>query len=367
MKKIGIVTFFYAKNYGGVLQAYSLFKYLENSGHPAEFINYVPGGRTGLKSWLGLVRSLVTRTFIDRKKKAADVGTSQDFARIFDKFVHQNLSLSRPVSSLQELKSLAEDYSVIISGSDQIWNTNLVRQDIHYFLLGFARGPRKISYASCIGQPDQLLQQYGQQFELLRQYEHVAVRNSISQELAQQHVEEVTQVCDPVLLIDHTDLEQPYPLGFDKYIVVYALNEHTRDLLDYYTCAVKEKLNLPVVVIHSKYKFSLACGDKVIADATPGQWIRLISKASFIVTDSFHGVLFAIKAQREFIAISGNEWRSHRLIDIANKYHFERRCVQSRGDLEHLSLSLNYRLVNESVAHHVALSKNYLQGALKDD
>jgi len=367
MKKVGIVTFFYAKNYGGVLQAYSLFKYLENSGHPAEFINHVPDGRTGFKRWLGLTRSLLTRTFIDHKKKVAHVGASQDFAQIFEKFVHKHLSLSRPVSSLHGLKGLSKDYSVIISGSDQIWNTNLVRGDIHYFLLGFASGPRKISYASCIGQPDQLLHKYGKQFKHLRQYEHIAVRNSISQKLAQQYIQEVTQVCDPVMLLDHADLEQPYPLGLDKFVVVYALNDHTLDLLDYSTCVVKKKLNLPVVVIHSKYKFNLTCGDKTVTNATPEQWIWLISKANFIVTDSFHGVLFAIKAQREFIAISSKDWRSHRIIDIANKYHFEHRCIQSKGDLEQLTMPLNYKLVDESVAHHVALSKNYLQGALRDD
>lgn len=367
MNKIGIVTFFYAKNYGGVLQAYSLFKYLENCGHASEFINYVPERSTGLKRRLGLIRSIVARTLIGHKKKATDVGASHEFTRIFDDFVDQHLSLSRPVTSSHELKSLAEVYSIIISGSDQIWNTNLVRQDIHYFLLGFARGPRKISYASCIGQPDQLFQQHGKQFEHLREYDHVAVRNNVTQELAQQYVEEVIQVCDPVLLIDHTDLEQPYPLGFDKYIVVYALNEHTRDLLDYTTSVVKEKLNLLVVVIHSKYKFSLTCGDKIIADVTPEQWIWLISKASFVVTDSFHGVLFAIKAQREFAAVSGNDWRSHRIIDIANKYHFERRCVQSKGDLEQFPLPLEYRMIDESVAHHVAMSKNYLLSALSSD
>ena len=40
--KIGILTFHFTNNYGGLLQAYSLRKFLINNGHIVEFINYVP-------------------------------------------------------------------------------------------------------------------------------------------------------------------------------------------------------------------------------------------------------------------------------------------------------------------------------------
>ena len=40
--KIGILTFHFTNNYGGLLQAYSLRKFLVNNGHIVEFINYVP-------------------------------------------------------------------------------------------------------------------------------------------------------------------------------------------------------------------------------------------------------------------------------------------------------------------------------------
>jgi hypothetical protein len=47
--KIGIVTFFYAKNYGGVLQAYALQRFLKENGNSSEFVNYVPDEDNALK------------------------------------------------------------------------------------------------------------------------------------------------------------------------------------------------------------------------------------------------------------------------------------------------------------------------------
>ena len=42
MKNIGILTYHYSTNYGGVLQAYALQKVIEEKGFNVEIINYIP-------------------------------------------------------------------------------------------------------------------------------------------------------------------------------------------------------------------------------------------------------------------------------------------------------------------------------------
>ena len=57
--KIGIVTFFYANNYGGVLQAFALQKFLKNSSINSEFINYIPNeNNSTLSSFKKLLKKL---------------------------------------------------------------------------------------------------------------------------------------------------------------------------------------------------------------------------------------------------------------------------------------------------------------------
>ena len=40
--KIGIVTWFHHKNYGTILQAYALQKFLKNNGYDCSMVNYIP-------------------------------------------------------------------------------------------------------------------------------------------------------------------------------------------------------------------------------------------------------------------------------------------------------------------------------------
>ena len=40
--KVGILTFYYADNYGAMLQAYALHRYIQNNGAEAYFVPYIP-------------------------------------------------------------------------------------------------------------------------------------------------------------------------------------------------------------------------------------------------------------------------------------------------------------------------------------
>ena len=40
--KIGIVTWFHYRNYGTVLQAYALQKFLKSNGYNCVLVNYIP-------------------------------------------------------------------------------------------------------------------------------------------------------------------------------------------------------------------------------------------------------------------------------------------------------------------------------------
>ncbi len=58
MGKIGILTFHYSTNFGGVLQAYALYKHLARDGANVEIINFVPSSYSGHKVYrnIGLRR-----------------------------------------------------------------------------------------------------------------------------------------------------------------------------------------------------------------------------------------------------------------------------------------------------------------------
>ena len=47
--EVGILTFHYSTNFGGVLQSYALYKFLEHRGISVELIDYIPSTYHGQK------------------------------------------------------------------------------------------------------------------------------------------------------------------------------------------------------------------------------------------------------------------------------------------------------------------------------
>lgn len=107
--KVGILTFHDAHNYGAVLQAYALKKYIQKLGYEVKIINYhhetIPDGypkEDNEKRWEKFNKFI--KTLIDNEEK---VYTKEE--------------------DLEQL-----DIDFWICGSDQIWNTEITR--------GFNRG-----------------------------------------------------------------------------------------------------------------------------------------------------------------------------------------------------------------------------------
>ncbi len=348
--KIGIVTFFYANNYGGVLQAYALQKFLQDNGYESEFVNYIPNEDLSLKQKI----KEVLKSLLGKKAKL------NPFNEIFKKFVTENLDVGKEINSKKELYEL--NYDLLIASSDQIWNTKLNRENTAYFLLDFGDNEtRKISYASCIGQPEQI-EEFKHYFNELKKFDSVSVRNDFSKKFVDTYRVDSFVACDPTMLIDFEGFTQEYRLPFQEYILVYSLN---MNLLNDSLKQLQDKLNLPIVVLNSKYRAKVNIKHSSVDNATPEQWVWLFKNASFVLTDSFHGVIFSMKYEKNFLAIHGNDWRSYRLLDTVKRYACEDRCISNEYESDRITFKLNYDVSNKFVEEHKESSKKYLLSSLE--
>ena len=133
-KKVGIITFHEALNYGAVLQAYALKAVCEELGYEAHIVNYNYGGMgervapvrkflasSNKKAALSSLARGVLGYFGDKKREKA-------FALFREKYLNESLRCD----SSEDISALG--YDVLIAGSDQIWNPNLGRKDLfNYF------------------------------------------------------------------------------------------------------------------------------------------------------------------------------------------------------------------------------------------
>lgn len=307
--KVGILTFHFSDNYGAALQAHALRRWLTEQGHHASFIDYRPahiehGGRLGmptsrarLKANLKVVylavSSFVHEHFGNRSQK-------EKFARFRQRF----LGLQSPAAPADNGASLAaaQTCDLIVAGSDQIWNPSQhFGFDPNYFL-AFAQPfrARKIAYAASFGKDRVSSGEAAQLPRLLQHFDAISVREASGVALVEQATGQApANVPDPTLLHSHYPelTGQEAPAGEDPYIFCYALRspDNIRPTAE----QVARQLGCPVLSPHNPHRRWAEIGTTVHPD--PGEWVALVKHARFVVTNSFHGTVFALLFRKPFI------------------------------------------------------------------
>lgn len=366
--RVGILTFHYGRNYGALLQAYGLRRVIATLGHDAAVIHYIPeysrmhmspletnwlrlGWRT-YGPWLALRRRLRTYRF--------------------NRFKRVEFHLTRRCRDKGELARQVGEFDALVVGSDQVWNLNGIDSDDQCYFLDFPvpAGLRCISYAACCGRQDQPALHLGKVAKLLANFHTVGVRNKVTAEFVRSLAgRDSTVVADPTLLIDYQAAEDGY-MPDSPYILVYALEERSFAEYARVLSGLQQHLRLPLWAVadgNAQWRDTPFPGaDRNWFGVTPGRFLSLVKHAAFVVTDSFHGTIFAVKYHRPFVTLNDGGWRNMRMFDLANRYGLGQRI---KGVAEPLDPALllateDLALIQDRFAAHSRLSLEFLAQAL---
>lgn len=292
--RIGILTFFESENYGAVLQAYALQKYLQNQGHTVELIHIKRDvrGRGGHTEKYSFLEKLRIKAVSSIKKQDGERKTNS-----FDAFRRNYLSVSADYyKSDSDLKDNCPDYDLYISGGDQIWNPYHKVFSLHYMFDFLPEGKKIISYASSFGvndiQDDLLLKQ----MKLwLARYSRISVRENSGTGIVGKMGLPAETVCDPVFLISEeweTIADNSYLKKRKPYCLVYALIDYPKTE-DTYIVKYASENGLDIVILPYNKRNCLNAYHKEFC-ASPEDFLNLIKNASAVFTNSFHGAAFSL-------------------------------------------------------------------------
>jgi hypothetical protein len=298
--KIGIATFQWADNYGAVIQAYALQSYLEKIGNEVHIINYKPSKHPiGLKQYL----AKTPRAFIYKLEKVYK-------KKVFQSFRTNYLNLSSIIiETLDDLKTIKDEFNTLIAGSDQVWNPKWLDQEKNlwdlYFLKFAGFHTKKCSYAASFGHAELKTMTIEWQEAIrqnLKNFDCISVREKSGVDIVRQLTgrNDAIHVVDPTFLLRKDDYYKL--IGQQKkrksYLFSYMLHGLNSDS-NFLENMVSKELNIKVVKcdanrtsIHKKYILP-----------TPIKWLGLIREADFIITNSFHAVVFCLIFHKQFIAI----------------------------------------------------------------
>lgn len=287
---IGILTYHFAHNYGAMLQAYALMSYYKNCGDNVEIINYIP--KLMQKQYSIGVESLSIKNFW--WKIFNNIKRRQQY-ELFENFRYQRLGNSDAIET-KELQSYCMKFSTIITGSDQVWNTDINNNDSNYFLSFATSGVSKVGYSISIGSIKTDKENRALLDANMHEFERISFREKSTVDYYDELFHKRYPVtCDPVFLLNANEWrkieKKPNSRLPKNYILYYSLSQDESLVNSIKEIAMKE--NLDIIAIHPLCK-SAKFADLNLTNVGPEQFLWLIDNASYVASNSFHATAFSI-------------------------------------------------------------------------
>ncbi|MFN3587892.1 MAG: polysaccharide pyruvyl transferase family protein [Spirosomataceae bacterium] len=377
--KVGIITILGVNNYGADLQAFALYKKLDDLGFDSEIINY-PFYKNSryisekkAKSKFSSSRITLVKDFIlgvlDKLSKILNPSVAKVRSERFEEFKSKNMKFSKEYRSFSSLYSSTHEYNVAIVGSDQVWNPNNPINLEPYFLTFIPKGVKKISYASSFGVSEIDIENYPSYYKMLNNLDEISTREESGVKLIKAIADRTAEhVLDPTLLLEREewlnfskeiDLDEPYILLFvfknSKFITSLALE--------------LQRITGYKVVRICKNEMRVESDKKIInlRELGPSEFLGVYQKATFVLTSSFHGTVFAMIFEKPFYTVSlsskNNNTRQESLLKLVGLE--DRILYEGDSSVSPEFSSIDYTNVNTILSVQREKSISFLKRVVK--
>ncbi len=279
-------------NYGALLQYYAIEKFLTNKGFDVYWLRYTLPRTNYFFFLLHLIhREAIPSLFIKEIR----------CHKAFKKFCRMNINCSKTTyksfSKLEKKVPAAEYY---ITGSDQVWGGSNQAN----FLRFVKDKEKKIAFAVSFGRKQLSKSQIDAGVPFwMQDFNNVSVREDTGVNICKDLGINAKLLLDPTFLLDKSDylsLCKNDNKHTSPNIQGYFLN--VNDKSDVFWDEIKlyadsKKLSLRITAVgNSGTKFP----QKYCFYPSPEDWLYSYNSANYIVTNTFHGMVFAIIFRKQF-------------------------------------------------------------------
>lgn len=364
MKKIGIITFHKAYNYGALLQAFALKKKLilmDNHVHIIDYNNkflyknyrLIHPFRKNIFKYLKILYLDIKNYKINKKRK-----------EMFDSFIDKNFDLINV--------KVENELDCIITGSDQVWNIDITGKLDDFYTLNnkeCENVKNKISYAASVGDSNLIIQNQHLYKQKISKLNHISVREeNAKKELLKIINKDINVVLDPTLLLTNNDWNREIynkKMVDEDYILAYVVEPDK----DYIKIVNKLSEDTGLKVIHfglenPGYKNVL----KSAYTEGPFEFINYIKNAKYVVATSFHATVFSIIFNRKFFIIPHKKTGA-RVTNLLDKLSIKGRTFNSYDEFKNIDYDFdtNWEEVNKKLDIEREKSINWLLNAINNE
>ena len=383
MKKVLLAEVYTKINYGTVLQAYALQRFMDEKKVPNEVI-YMDGFSRILRqrkfryyvrnctniSLYRAKRGLGRKVILERLNYAGLRKKSNVRKRLFQKFINENLHFSPSFYNLEALAKYAKEYGrAVVVGSDQLWLPVNIAGDF-YTLSWVPDQVPTFSYATSFGVSEIPLYQQQYVKDFLTRLNAISVRELRGQSLVERLAGVQAQVvCDPTMLIsvEVWRTVASSTVKNEDYILCYFLGKNP--IHRSFACKLRQVTGFKIVALVHLDEYIASdenYADETPFDVGPAEFLSLIRDAKYICTDSFHGTVFSILFEKIFFTFSRFSSKEKmstnaRIDTLLNSLNLgTRRFTGEEEPAELLKIPLDYTLLRERMKTIRRYSENFL-------
>lgn len=369
--KIGILTLPQETNYGGILQAFALQKVLRDMGNNAITID-----RHRRKEYPSLMIHLagyfkrLFQYFILRKKTVSvkwNPFSTEDFCKKkserIQQFLNRNVRLTRRIYP-DQLPEIDEEYQfdAYVVGSDQVW--------LDYYcpnsFLDFVKRPnvKKVFYAASCGKKSFFnnSKKISLCKELVKSFNGVSVREESLVTMCKEKLGvEAKWVLDPTMLLSSKVYLEAIECHVESTPVLFSYILDSNSNKNNIVKTISTTLNLPIVNGNKEKN------DREKVFPSVDDWLQNMNRARFVVTDSFHGTVFAILFNKPFISIGNVSRGLNRFDSLLNMFSLKERLITDTEFEKVSSLvgeAIDFNHVNAVLEHERLKSMEFLTSCL---
>lgn len=336
---ISIVTVYNSENCGSFLQAFALSKYIKQKGHNVNFLKRPVMGTSHSKFSI----------CIEMGKCALRLNYNQ--VKLIA-LRHRNFNVALDIFSEEDESKTQKNTDCYVLGSDTIWdfNNEYFRKKSDLFTGKILKNNHFVIYAaSCSNTNPDNIKKYSIDMSSLNNAVGISVRDKATHDLLKVstgiHAEIVV---DPTLLIDKNYYKQfvkeniPY-----KYLLIYCFGKLQKKQQE----AIIEFANENDLKIISLGNYEKLYYKSV--PASPQAFITYYKSASYVITNTFHGTIFATIFQKQFVVVTSDK---NKICDYLNSINLEDRIEEDPSKMANAILKpIDYEDVNK---HLNVLKKN---------
>ena len=332
--KVCVVTVYDSINSGSFLQAYALGKTLEKFGHEVVYMER-PKDKNASSSRYNQIKRIVSLFLKGR----------------FSDAIHYYFSIKKFRKTGRVFKIIKnkpkdiDDMDFFVLGSDTIWNlkSEHFRNNRKLYWGSMFKGKSIVTYAASAANTSVAeCKNYQDLGSAVALWKNISVRDLHTHDIvASMTDKKISIVLDPTFLIKKEEYRKIIkPIKDKHYIFVYIFNElsteQIRGIED-----LSQKNGCKIICGTSK-SIAPFC-DRTIINS-PDMFLSYMANADYIVTDTFHGSVFSIIFEKNFIAIDRNKLKVNELLD---KFSLSERLIdETKNIIDIFNTPIDYKMVN---------------------